>query len=188
MEFVDILKYCWKVNEKINEKINEILSLNCSSSTFDGKVKCTKFTRTKTNTIQLSEKIWCSAGWDSNLNTPCLKYRPCLASTWNSSCLCRYGLLQRIWSTHYGITSKNCSPFANFGLVTKVCWITEHHVMSPVSSLLALPSGATASAVAWSSGFMRMRYVRKTGGWRDFFVSNSKMKIKTECPDLMLYN
>jgi hypothetical protein len=51
--------------------------------------------------------------------------------------------------------------------------------MSPVSSLLALPSGTTAPAVA---GSMRVRYVRKTGGCRDFFVSNSKMKIKTEMP------
>jgi hypothetical protein len=54
--------------------------------------------------------------------------------------------------------------------------------MSPVSSLLALPSGTTAPAVAWSSGTMRVRYVRKTGGCRDFFISNSKMKIKTETP------
>jgi hypothetical protein len=27
-----------------------------------------------------------------------------------------------------------------------------------------------------------VRYVRKTGGCRDFFVSNCKMKIKTETP------
>jgi hypothetical protein len=31
-------------------------------------------------------------------------------------------------------------------------------------------------------GSMGVRYVRKTGGCRDFFVSNSKMKIKTETP------
>jgi hypothetical protein len=37
-------------------------------------------------------------------------------------------------------------------------------------------------SVGWSSGSMRVRYVRKTGGCRDFFVSNSKMKIKTETP------
>jgi hypothetical protein len=54
--------------------------------------------------------------------------------------------------------------------------------MSPVSSLLALPSGTSAPAVAWSSGSMRVHYVRKTGGCRDFVVSNIKMKIKTKMP------
>jgi hypothetical protein len=54
--------------------------------------------------------------------------------------------------------------------------------MSPVSSLLALLSGTFTPAVAWSSGSMRVRYVQKTGGCRDFFVSNSKMKIKIKTP------
>jgi hypothetical protein len=43
-------------------------------------------------------------------------------------------------------------------------------------------SPCTVSAVAWSSGSMREHYVRKTGGCCDFFVSNSKLKIKTETP------
>ena len=54
--------------------------------------------------------------------------------------------------------------------------------MAPVSSFLALPSGTTAPAGVWSSGSMRVRLVGKTGGCRDFSVSNSKMKIKTEAP------
>jgi hypothetical protein len=54
--------------------------------------------------------------------------------------------------------------------------------MAPVSYLLALPSGTTAPSGAWSSGSMRMRYEGKTGGCLDFFVSNRKMKIKTEMP------
>ena len=52
---------------------------------------------------------------------------------------------------------------ANFKL-TKVRWSTGHHVTAPVSSLLEMPWGTTAPAGAWSSGSMRVRYVRKTGG------------------------
>jgi hypothetical protein len=61
--------------------------------------------------------------------------------------------------------------------------------MAPVSSLLALSSGTTALAGTGSSGSMpmRVRYVRKPGGCRDFCVSNSKMKIKTETPGFDVY-
>ena len=51
---------------------------------------------------------------------------------------------------------------------------------SALSSLLAILSGTTALVGLRSSGSMRVRYVRKTGGCPDFFVSNSKMKIKAD--------
>ena len=87
-----ILSSTWKDNEKFKE----ILSLDCSRSTFFDKFNCKEFARMTTSTIELSEKTWCSTGWDSNSDTTCLKWFPFLASIWNSSCLCRYGLLQNV--------------------------------------------------------------------------------------------
>ena len=63
----------------------------------------------------------------------------------------------------YVITSKASFPLANFEL-TKVCWSTVHHVMTPVSFLFTLPSGTTVPVGTWSSGSMCVHYVRKTGG------------------------
>ncbi len=83
--------------------------------------------------------------------------------------------------SRYVITSKTSFLLANF-VLTKVCWSTVHHVMTPVSYLLSLPSGTTAPVGAWSFGSMRVRYIRKTGDVVGFFVSNRKMKIKTETP------
>jgi hypothetical protein len=75
-----------------------------------------------------------------------------------------------------------------FGSPSKVRWITVHRVMSPVSSLLTLPSGTTAPAVAWSSGSMRVCYVRKAGGCRDFLFQTVKWRLRPKRPDLMLYS
>jgi hypothetical protein len=54
--------------------------------------------------------------------------------------------------------------------------------MSPVSFLLALPTGTTAPAVAWSSGSMRERALYGKLADVVIFFSNCKMKIKTEMP------
>ena len=55
-------------------------------------------------------------------------------------------------------------------------------VSRAVSTLLAMPSGTTAPVGSWSSGSVRVRYLRKIGGGHVFLVSNRKMKIQPAAP------
>ena len=45
-----------------------------------------------------------------------------------------------------------------------------------------MSSGTIATVGLRSSESMLVHYVRKTGGGRDFLISNSEMNIKTETP------
>ena len=67
MEFVDIFTY-WKVNEKLKET----LSLDFAQAAH----LLAKSSAKSSQEWQL--KIWCYAGWDSNLDTICLKQIPWL--------------------------------------------------------------------------------------------------------------